>query len=297
MSTVRKAVIPAAGWGTRFLPFTKSVPKEMLPIVDKPAIQYVVEEAIRCGIDDILIITSPYKKAIEDHFDRSAELEHLLDEKDKDRELRQVRELADLADIHFIRQGEALGLGHAIGIARRHVGREPFAVLLGDDLMHPSSKVLQGMIDTYEDRGAASVALMKVPHEEIGSYGCAQIEPSDDLSDPLVRVSGLVEKPPPAEAPSDLAVIGRYVFGPEIFDHIAATAAGHGGEIQLTDAMLAMMGEREVLGWVFEGGRYDVGSKSDYLRTVIELGLEREDLRAELVAVLRGVVEREGLCP
>lgn len=296
MSTVRKAVIPAAGWGTRFLPFTKSVPKEMLPIVDKPAIQYVVEEAIRCGIDDILIITSPYKKAIEDHFDRSAELEHLLAEKDKDHELRQVRELADLADIHFIRQGEALGLGHAIGIARRHVGREPFAVLLGDDLMHPSSTVLQGMIDTYAERGAASVALMRVPHAEIGAYGCAQVEPSDDLPDPLVRVSGLVEKPPPDQAPSDLAVIGRYVFGPEIFDHIGRTGVGHGGEIQLTDAMLSMMGEREMLGWVFEGGRYDVGNKADYLRTVVELALERPDLRDEFLPLLKRAAQHEGLC-
>jgi UTP--glucose-1-phosphate uridylyltransferase len=296
MSTVRKAVIPAAGWGTRFLPFTKSVPKEMLPIVDRPAIQYVVEEAIRCGIDDILIITSPYKKAIEDHFDRSAELEHLLAEKDKHHDLRQVRELADLADIHFIRQGEALGLGHAIGIARRHVGREPFAVLLGDDVMHPTSGVLRGMIDTYAERGSASVALMQVPAEEIGSYGCARVEPSDDLADPLVRVSGLVEKPRPDEAPSNLAVIGRYVFGPEIFDHIAGTGRGHGGEIQLTDAMRSMMAEREVLGWVFEGGRYDTGNKVDYLRTVLELALERDDLRDELVPMLTRIARAEGLC-
>jgi len=297
MRTVRKAVIPAAGWGTRFLPFTKSVPKEMLPIVDKPAIQYVLEEAIRAGIDDVLIITSPYKKAIEDHFDRSAELEHLLESTGKQPELSQVRELADLADIHFIRQGEALGLGHAIGLARRHVGDEPFAVLLGDDLMHASSQVLEGMIRAHEESGASTLALMRVEAVEISSYGCAAVEELDEPSeDALVRITGLVEKPAVDVAPSNLAVMGRYVFGPEIFDHIARTGVGVGGEIQLTDAVIGLMAEADVHGYVFEHGRFDVGNKSDYLRAVIELALERDDLREPLRALIVELAGREDLC-
>ncbi|QGG96096.1 UTP--glucose-1-phosphate uridylyltransferase GalU [Actinomarinicola tropica] len=294
MSKVRKAVIPAAGWGTRFLPFTKSVPKEVLPIIDRPAIQYIVEEAVAAGIEDILIVTSPYKKAVEDHFDRTRELEAVLEAGGKTAELEQIRALADLAQVHFVRQGEALGLGHAVGVARRHVGDEPFAVLLGDDMMHPRSPLLREMIAATEERGTSTIALMRVPKEDVSKYGSAAVEPIEGRDD-LVAVRGLVEKPPPEEAPSDLAVIGRYVFTPEIFDHIERTAPGKGGEIQLTDAMATLAAGSGVNGLVFEGGRFDVGDKVDYLRTVLELGLEREDLRADLLSLIRDVAAREGI--
>jgi UTP--glucose-1-phosphate uridylyltransferase len=294
MKPVRKAVIPAAGWGTRFLPFTKSVPKEMLPIIDRPAIQYIVEEAVAAGIDDILIITSPYKKAIEDHFDRSMELESLLAAGGKTEEAAQVQELADLAEIHLIRQGQALGLGHAVGMARRHVGDEPFAVLLGDDMMHPRSPLLRDMVAATEQRETSTIALMRVSKEDVSKYGSAAVDPIEG-SDDLMAIRGLVEKPPPEEAPSDLAVIGRYVFTAEIFDHIDRTEPGKGGEIQLTDAIASLAAASGVNGLVFEGGRYDVGNKIDYLRTILELGAERDDLRAELLRVVRDFAVREGL--
>jgi UTP--glucose-1-phosphate uridylyltransferase len=291
---VRKAVIPAAGWGTRFLPFTKSVPKEMLPVIDRPAIQYIVEEAVRCGIDDILLITSPYKKPIEDHFDRTTELEHLLGSTGKDDAAAEVRALADLAEVHSVRQGQALGLGHAVGMARRHVGDEPFAVLLGDDMMHPESPLLADMIAATEERDTSTIALMRVPKEDVSKYGSAAVEPIDG-QDALVKVLSLVEKPPVEEAPSDLAVIGRYVFTPEIFDHIERTAPGKGGEIQLTDAMATLAAASGVNGVVFEGGRFDVGDKIDYLRTILELGAERDDIRPGLLQVVRDFAAREGL--
>ena len=294
MTRVRKAVIPAAGWGTRFLPFTKAVPKEMLPVIDRPAIQYIVEEAVAAGIEDVLIITSPYKKAIEDHFDRAVELEVLLDSTGKEEESRQVRELADLAQIHTIRQGQALGLGHAVGMARRHVGDEPFAVLLGDDMMHPDSSLLRDMIAATEERDTSTIALMRVPKEDVSKYGSAAVDPIDG-AEPLVAVRQLVEKPPVEEAPSDLAVIGRYVFTPEIFEHIERTEPGRGGEIQLTDAMATLAGTSGVNGWVFEGGRYDVGNKIDYLRTILELGAERDDIRPGLLQLVKDFVAREGL--
>jgi len=291
---VRKAVFPAAGWGTRFLPFTKSVPKEMLPIIDRPAIQYIVEEAVRAGIDDILLITSPYKKPIEDHFDRTTELETLLSATGKDASAAEVRALADLAEVHSVRQGQALGLGHAVGMARRHVGDEPFAVLLGDDMMHPDSPLLSDMIRATEERGTSTIALMRVPKEDVSKYGSAAVEPIDG-EDALVKVTGLVEKPPVDEAPSDLAVIGRYVFTPEIFDHIDRTEPGQGGEIQLTDAIASLAAGSGVNGQVFEGGRYDVGDKIDYLRTILDLGAERDDIRPGLLRVVRDFASREGL--
>lgn len=295
MRPIRKAVIPAAGWGTRFLPFTKSVPKEMMPIIDRPAIQYIVEEAVAAGIDDILIITSPYKKAIEDHFDRSMELEALLSAGGKEAEVAQVRELADLAEIHIIRQGQALGLGHAVGMARRHVGDEPFAVLLGDDMMHPRSPLLRDMVAATEARDTSTIALMRVAKEDVSKYGSAAVEPIAG-ADQLVAIRGVVEKPRPEDAPSDLAMIGRYVFTAEIFEHIDRTPPGKGGEIQLTDAIGSLAAATGVNGLVFEGGRYDVGNKIDYLRTILELGAERDDLRPELLAVVREFARREGLC-
>ena len=294
MTTVTKAVIPAAGWGTRFLPFAKSVPKEMLPLIDRPAIQYIVEEAVAAGIDDVLAIVSPHKKPIEDHFDRSKELEAVLEAGGKTAELAEMRALADLVELHSVRQGEALGLGHAVGMARRHVGDHAFAVLLGDDMMHPDSPLLRNMIAATERTGRSTIALMRVPKEDISLYGSASVEPIDG-EESLVSVTGLVEKPPVEEAPSDLAVIGRYVFTPDIFDHIENTAPGRGGEIQLTDAIATLAATSGVNGWVFEGGRYDVGNKRDYLRSVLELGAERPDLRDDVLSVVAEFARREGL--
>jgi len=290
---VRKAVIPAAGLGTRFLPATKAQPKEMLPVVDKPAIQYVVEEAVRAGIDDILIITGRGKRSLEDHFDRSIELEVSLEASGKHDLLNEMRSLADLADIHYVRQGEALGLGHAVSVARKHVGDEPFIVMLGDDIMDDRSTVLEDMIGVHGRTGASVVAFKSFPPEEISSYGCAESEPTDQ--DGLVRLRGIVEKPAPEDAPSDLAVMGRYLFTDRIFDAIDRTKPGVGGEIQLTDAIAILLGEEPVYGWVFDEGRFDIGKKLDYLRATVELALDRDDLGPEFQAFLADVVRRRGI--
>ncbi len=291
-STVSKAVIPAAGLGTRFLPATKAQPKEMLPIIDRPAIQYVVEEAVRAGIDDILIITGRGKRAIEDHFDRNFELEYYLEQKGKTDDLADIRELAELADIHYVRQGEPLGLGHAVAVARKHVGDNPFVVMLGDDIMDEQSHVLESMIGVYEERRRSVVALKDFPIEEISSYGCARPQPVDDADD-LVQILGVVEKPRPEVAPSTLAVMGRYVFTPAIFDCLDRVEAGVGGEIQLTDAIALLLEDEEVYGFVFDEGRYDIGQKLDYLRATVELAVDREDLGAEFRAFLADFVERQ----
>src|SRR5918995_1267607 len=243
-----KAVIPAAGLGTRFLPATKAQPKEMMPVVDRPAIQYVVEEAVAAGIDDILIITGRNKRAIEDHFDRNVELELELRDKGKLDELADVRRLADLADIHYVRQGEALGLGHAVSVARKHVGDEPFCVLLGDDLMD-TPDLLRSMIDLHARRQRTVLACMEVAGDEIALYGAATVGPDPEAG--VVRVEGVVEKPIPSEAPSNLAVMGRYVFTPEIFDAIEKVGPGRGGEIQLTDAIGLLLADQEVFGRTF----------------------------------------------
>jgi UTP--glucose-1-phosphate uridylyltransferase len=293
MSAVRKAVIPAAGLGTRFLPATKAQPKEMLPVVDKPAIQYVVEEAVRSGIDDILIITGRGKRSLEDHFDRSIELEVSLEASGKLDQLSEVRGLADLADIHYVRQGEALGLGHAVSVARKHVGDSPFVVMLGDDIMDEHSTVLGDMIAVYEETGASVVAFKSFPPEEISSYGCADPEPTDRPG--LVRLRGIVEKPKAEDAPSDLAVMGRYLFTREIFDALDLTKPGVGGEIQLTDAIAILLGEQPVYGFVFDEGRFDIGKKLDYLRATVELALDREDLGPEFREFLAEVVRRRGI--
>ncbi len=289
---VRKVVIPAAGLGTRFLPATKSQPKEMLPIVDKPAIQYVVEEAVRAGIRDILIITGRGKRTLEDHFDRSFELEAELTAKDKHEQLAEVRAIADMADIHYVRQGEAKGLGHAVGVARQHVGNEPFAVMLGDDIMDDKSDVLEQMLSVHGRYGRSVVALKEVARKEISSYGCARPEA---VEEGLVRLLGVVEKPAPEDAPSNLAVMGRYVFTPEIFDAIDNVGPGAGGELQLTDAIALLLKEQTVYGYVFEEGRYDIGNKLDYLRATVELALQREDLGPEFRAFLVDLVERKKL--
>jgi UTP--glucose-1-phosphate uridylyltransferase len=290
--TVRKAVIPAAGLGTRFLPATKAQPKEMLPVVDKPAIQYVVEEAVRCGIDDILIITGRDKRSLEDHFDRRIELEHELASKGKHDLLEDVRELSDLADIHYVRQGEPLGLGHAVSVARKHVGHEPFAVMLGDDIMDDSSTVLAEMLDTFDRTGSSVVACKEFPPEQISAYGCVSYEPAGDR---LLRIKSIVEKPAPEEAPSSWAVLGRYVFTPSIFDALDEVKPGAGGEIQLTDAIGVLLGTEEVLGYTFVDGRYDVGNKLDYLRATVELALARDDLGPAFRAWLARYVREQGI--
>jgi len=288
-SSVTKAVIPAAGLGTRFLPATKAQPKEMLPVVDKPAIQYVVEEAVAAGIDDILIITGRGKRALEDHFDRNFELEHYLAERDKHEQAEEVQHLAELADIHYVRQGEPLGLGHAVSVARKHVGDNPFVVMLGDDIMDHRSTVLTDMIKAHDHYGRSVIALSEFPAEEISSYGCVDPEV---VSDELVQVRGIVEKPKPEDAPSNLAVMGRYVFTPQIFEALEHVTPGVGGEIQLTDAIAILLQSQSVYGWVFKSGRYDIGKKIDYLRATVEMASEREDLGPEFRAFLIDFVEK-----
>lgn len=271
----RKAVIPAAGLGTRFLPATKAIPKEMLPVVDKPAIQYVVEEAVRAGVDDIVTITGRSKASLEDHFDRHWELEQALEKKGDTERLRRVQKSNDLGDVHFIRQGEPRGLGHAVLCGAKHVGNEPFAVLLGDDLIDESDHLLEKMIDVQEQRGGSVIALMEVPADQINMYGCAAVE-SIEGEDGVVRITNLVEKPAVDEAPSNLAVIGRYVLDPSIFEVLENTAPGRGNEIQLTDALqerAVATGEGAgVYGVIFRGSRYDTGDRLDYLKAVVRLG-------------------------
>jgi len=280
----RKAVIPAAGLGTRFLPATKATPKEMLPVVDKPAIQYVVEEAVRAGIDDVLVITGRNKPSLEDHFDRAYELEDKLEGDEGKRDLLdRVRDSTEMAELHFVRQKDPRGLGHAVACAAAHVGREPFAVLLGDDLIDERDELLSRMIDVQAERGGCVIALLEVPLDTISLYGCASVEPTDD--DDVVRITALVEKPPQDEAPSNLAIIGRYVLSPEIFDALAETPPGRGGEIQVTDA-IARLAQPDatggpVHGLVFRGRRYDTGDKADYLRSIVQLACDRADLGPE----------------
>jgi UTP--glucose-1-phosphate uridylyltransferase len=289
---VRKAVIPAAGLGTRFLPATKAQPKEMLPIIDKPAIQYVVEEAVRAGITDILIVTGRGKRSIEDHFDRSFELEHFLETKGKFDELKQVREISEMASIHYIRQGDPLGLGHAVAVAEDYVGGEPFAVLLGDDLMDASSPLLVEMLAAHERYGRSVLAAMEVPREDIRFYGSIG---ADFVEDRLAKVRAIVEKPEPDEAPSNLAAIGRYVLTPEIFDCLRSIQPGVGGELQLTDALNLLAQDQAVYAYVFEEGRYDTGNKLDYLKAVVELAVEREDIGPRFSAFLADLVQRKKL--
>jgi UTP--glucose-1-phosphate uridylyltransferase len=271
--------------GTRFLPATKAQPKEMLPVVDKPAIQYVVEEAVRAGIDDIIIITGRSKRSLEDHFDRNVELELELEQRGRLEAVKEVRALADLADIFYVRQGEPLGLGHAVSICRKHIGDNPFVVLLGDDLIDERLPLLEGMIETYERLRSSVIALMEIADPSL--YGCARAEPEGEN---LVRILDIVEKPPAAEAPSNLAVMGRYVFTPEIFDALAQVKPGVGGEIQLTDAIALLLKEQNVYGYTFSEGRYDTGNKLDYLRATVELAARREDLGPEFRAFLKDFV-------
>ena len=293
--TVRKAVIPAAGLGTRFLPATKAQPKEMIPVVDKPMIQYVVEEAVRAGIDDILIVTSRGKGMIDDHFDKSLELEHHLETSDKSAELEQIRRIADLADIFYVRQKEPLGLGHAVSVARSHIGDAPFVVMLGDEMVPrprgDEPALIESMMAIYERHQANVVTVVRVAKEDIPSYGV--IDP-EKTSDGLLRVLNMVEKPPAEEARSDLGSRGRYLFTPDIFDALDRTTSGYGGEIQLTDAINLLAQEQSVYAYVHEGPMFDVGKKLDYLKATIEMGLRRKDLGEQFKDYLLELTARLG---
>jgi UTP--glucose-1-phosphate uridylyltransferase len=281
---VTKAVIPAAGMGTRFLPASKAVPKELLPIVDTPAIEYVVAEAASVGATDVLMITGRGKAALEEHFDRNAELERALEVKGDTARLDRVRRSTDLATIHYVRQGDPLGLGHAVLCAAEHVGNQPFAVLLGDDLIDPRDPLLSTMIEVRERYGGSVVALLEVPPEQINLYGCAAVQEIEGEED-VVLITGLVEKPPVDEAPSNLAIIGRYLLDPSVFDVLRQTEAGRGGEIQLTDALQHLAVSRQagagVRGVIFRGRRYDTGDRMEYLKAVVQLASEHPELGAD----------------
>jgi UTP--glucose-1-phosphate uridylyltransferase len=281
---VRKAVFPAAGLGTRFLPATKASPKEMLPLVDKPLIQYVVEEAVASGIESVIIVTGRGKSAIEDHFDVSFELEALLRDRGKEDDLRLVREISNMAQVSYVRQREALGLGHAVLQARDLVGDEPFAVMLSDDIIDSNTPALKQLIEVYEKYDAPVVATMQVEGEAISRFGALDVE---EVSDGIYRIKDMVEKPPRAEAPSDLAIIGRYVLTPDIFDEIEATTPGAIGEIQITDAMRALLKKRDFYAVRFEGTRYDAGDKLGFLVATVEYALKHTDLADDFRGYLR----------
>jgi UTP--glucose-1-phosphate uridylyltransferase len=287
---VRKAVFPAAGWGTRFLPATKAQPKEMLPLVDKPVIQYAVEEAVAAGIEQVIIVTSSQKRAIEDHFDLNYELEHLLEEKGEIEKLRLVRHISDLAQVAYVRQKEQLGLGHAVLMAKDLIGHEPFAVILPDDVVISDRPCIGQLIHAYHQHHGSVVAVAEVPREDVGRYGVIGGEPVDDGhhdSDRTYRVTSIVEKPAPEDAPSNLAVIGRYVLTPKIFDKLEQTQRGAGGEIQLTDAIQALMEEQGVFGFRYEGIRYDAGTTMGWLKASVELALSRPEFGSDFRDYLR----------
>ncbi|HEX6338546.1 MAG TPA: UTP--glucose-1-phosphate uridylyltransferase GalU [Jiangellaceae bacterium] len=295
MVPITKAVIPVAGLGTRFLPATKATPKEMLPVVDKPAIQYVVEEAVAAGLEDVLLVTGRNKRSLEDHFDRAWELEAMLQAKGDEYRLSRVQKSQVLADIHYVRQGDPKGLGHAVLCAWRHVGDQAFAVLLGDDLIDRRDPLLPRMLEIQREQGGSVIALIEVDPAQVNLYGCAAVEPGTE--DDVVEVVDLVEKPDPDDAPSNLAIIGRYVLHPAVFGVLRETPPGRGGEIQLTDALKVLAstpaedggGVRAV---VFRGRRYDTGDRLDYLRTIVQLASERDDLGTDFRAFLREFVAK-----
>lgn len=284
---IRKAIIPAAGLGTRFLPATKAQPKEMLPIVDKPTIQFIIEEAIASGIEDILIITGRGKRAIEDHFDRSLELEKELENKGQARLLEQVRQIADLANIHYIRQKEAKGLGHAIYCAKAFIGNEPFAVLLGDDVVNAEVPCLKQMIDVHKEYCTSILGVQHVPLDDVSKYG---IIAGKQIDERIFKVKTLIEKPDRDKAPSDLAILGRYIINPSIFKYLENAKPGKNGEIQLTDSLCEMAKSEPMYAYDFVGRRYDVGNKLGFLQATVEFALNREDLKDEFEAYLRGIL-------
>jgi UTP--glucose-1-phosphate uridylyltransferase len=289
MKKVRKAIIPAAGLGTRFLPATKAMPKEMLPIVDKPTIQYIIEEAVASGIDDIIIVTGKGKRAIEDHFDNAFELEQNLMEKGKFDLLEKVQKPSGLANIHYIRQKEPKGLGHAVWCARNFIGDEPFAVLLGDDIVESEEPCLRQLINQYESTGSSVIGVQNVNYDETDRYGI--VNPLSNQGR-LYEVDSFVEKPKIGEAPSTLAIMGRYVFTPELFQFLEAQEVGAGGEIQLTDAIQKLNQLQRVYGYNFEGKRYDVGEKLGFIKTTLEFSLKHEDLKAEVLEFLKVILEQ-----
>jgi UTP--glucose-1-phosphate uridylyltransferase len=287
---VRKAIIPAAGLGTRFLPATKAMPKEMLPIVDKPTIQYIVEEAVESGIEDIIIVTGKGKRAIEDHFDNSFELEQNLFEKGKLELLKEVQKSSKMVDIHYIRQKEPKGLGHAIWCARKFIGNEPFAVLLGDDIVRAEKPCLRQMIEQYDRYKASVIGVQPVSFEEVSRYG---IVDGKEIHGRFYSVNNLVEKPKKEDAPSNLAILGRYILSPKIFEVLDNQKPGAGGEIQLTDAIAELNRYEAVYAYNFEGKRYDVGEKLGFIKTTVDMALEREDLRDDLLVYLKEVIEQK----
>ncbi len=289
---VRKAIIPAAGLGTRFLPATKAQPKEMLPIVDKPTIQFIVEEAIASGIEDIIIVTGRNKRAIEDHFDKSLELEMELRKKQNDDLLHLVEDISNLVDIHYIRQKEPKGLGHAIYCARSFIGNEPFAVLLGDDIVDAQVPCLKQLIDVYNEYKTTVLGVQEVDWEEVDKYG---IVSPKHIEDRVYKVKGLVEKPLKEEAPSNIAILGRYIITPQIFSLLETTQPGAGGEIQLTDALRELAGQEAMYAYSFIGKRYDVGNKLGFLEATIEFALKREDLNDSFRQYLKKLVKEQGI--
>jgi len=286
---VRKAVFPAAGWGTRFLPATKAQPKEMLPLVDKPVIQYAVEEAVAAGIEQVIIVTSSQKRAIEDHFDHSYELEHLLESRGDIEMLRRVRQIGDMVQISYVRQKEQLGLGHAVLMAKELVGHEPFAVMLSDDVVSSERPCIGQLIEAYKHTHASVIAVREVEHEQTRRYGVVDIAADSMADQRLHKLSGIVEKPDPAVAPSNLAVIGRYVLTPKIFEKLEQTQRGAGGEIQLTDAIMSLMAEQDVYAYAFDGRYHDAGTTMGWLKASVELALERPDIAGEFRSYLAGL--------
>ncbi|MBF1993420.1 UTP--glucose-1-phosphate uridylyltransferase GalU [Staphylococcus schleiferi subsp. schleiferi] len=279
MMTVKKAIIPAAGLGTRFLPATKAMPKEMLPILDKPTIQYIVEEAVRAGIEDIIIVTGKHKRAIEDHFDHQVELENNLAEKGKDALLEKVRHSTNLANMFYVRQKEQKGLGHAIWTAKQFIGNEPFAVLLGDDIVESDTPAIQQLIEEYDRTGKSVIGVQEVPEQETHRYGIVDPKSKDNR---LYEVTKFVEKPAPGTAPSNLAIMGRYVLTPDIFDYLENQEKGAGGEIQLTDAIERLNQSEQVFAYDFEGERFDVGEKIGFVKTTIQYALKDEEMSEEI---------------
>lgn len=291
---VKKAVIPAAGLGTRFLPATKAMPKEMLPIVDIPTIQYIIEEAVASGIEEILVITNSNKHCMENHFDRNYELEERLKEAGKFEQEKMIREISDLANIYYVRQKEPKGLGHAILCAKSFIGNDPFAILLGDDVVinKGGEPALKQLITAYEEKGASVVGVQTVPMDDVDKYGI--VEPAfgyKNVNNRRVKLSGMIEKPSKEEAPSQLAVLGRYVLTPEIFDLLESQQAGKGGEIQLTDAIVRLMELQAVYAYDFEGIRYDVGDKFGFIKATIDFALEREDLAQSVAAYIQELAQ------
>ncbi len=288
--TVHKAIIPAAGLGTRFLPATKAQPKEMLPIVDKPTLQFIIEEAVESGIEEILIITGRNKKSIEDHFDKSVELELELEKKGKTELLEEVRRISDMVNIHYIRQKEPLGLGHAVYCAKSFISNEPFAVLLGDDIVYSDKPCLKQMIEVYDEYKTTILGVQKVPEEEVNKYGIVK---GKQIADRIYEVNDLIEKPAVEDAPSNIAILGRYIINPGIFEILEHTKPGTGGEIQLTDALKELAQREAIYAYNFEGKRYDVGDKQGFLEATVEYALRREDLREDFLNYLQRTLEKE----